>query len=114
MEVLRGGPVPARYILEGRALELTEYMKHGGGGQQTFDQHLLTFYQQGCVSREEVLHAASNRESMSVALRGIGAKGPAAAVEPAARPPGPGDAAAAAAATRLAAAATHAASALDD
>ena len=91
VEVLRGGPVPARYILEGKALELAEYMKHGGGGQQTFDQHLLALYQQGCVAREEVLHNATNREAISMALRGIGAKAPATgATEPVRVPPGPG------------------------
>jgi twitching motility protein PilT len=91
VEILRGGPVPARYILEGKALELAEYMKHGGNGQQTFDQHLLALYQQEVVAREEVLHNASNREAISMALRGIGGKGPAASTAPdPPRPPAPG------------------------
>ena len=83
VEVLRGGPVAARYILENKALELGEYMKNAGGGQQTFDQHLTKMYQEGCVSHDEVIHAASNRDSISVAMRGISARGgPAASVTP--------------------------------
>ena len=96
VEILRGGPVPARYILENKALELSEYMKNAGNGQQTFDQHLLQLYQQGCVSHEEVMHAATNRDSMSVAMRGISARNAATAqtaptpgAKPAVKPPAP-------------------------
>ena len=77
VEVLRGGAVPGRYILENKALELSEYMRHAGGGQQTFDMHLLSLYQIGCISHDEALHNATNREQLSMAMRGIGAKGPA-------------------------------------
>ncbi len=88
VEVLRGGPVTGRYILENKALELAEYMRHGGGGQQTFDQHLIAMYQQGCVSREDVLNNATNREAISMALRGINVKAP---KPPAAEKPVPAD-----------------------
>jgi len=86
VEVLRGGAVAGRYILENKALELSEYMKHAGGGQQTFDQHLLALYGQGYVSHDEVLHNATNRESIQMAMRGVGVKTP---KPPAPEPPRP-------------------------
>src|SRR5581483_5418284 len=49
-EILRGGPVPAKYILEGRALDLHDYIRSGGNGQQTFDQDLLSLHQQHIIS----------------------------------------------------------------
>jgi twitching motility protein PilT len=72
VEVLRGGPVPSKYILEGRSLELHDYIKGGGAGQQLFDQNLLDLYQQQLISHDEALRNATNRESMTMAMRGIG------------------------------------------
>jgi len=72
VEVLRGGPVPSKYILEGRALELHDYIRGAGSGQQLFDQHLLDLYQQQLISHDEALRNATNRESMTMAMRGIG------------------------------------------
>jgi twitching motility protein PilT len=72
VEILRGGPVPSKYIMEGRALELHDYIKSAGAGQQQFDQHLLEMYQQQLISHEEALQNSTNRESMSMAMRGIG------------------------------------------
>jgi twitching motility protein PilT len=71
VEVLRGGPVPSKYILEGRALELHDYIRGASSGQQTFDQHLLHLYQQQLVSHDEALRNATNRESLTMAMRGI-------------------------------------------
>jgi twitching motility protein PilT len=71
-EVLRGGPVPTKYILEGRALELGDYMKSAGDGQQTFDQDLLAIFRKELITTAEALRHASNPESLSMALRGIG------------------------------------------
>jgi twitching motility protein PilT len=71
VEILRGGPVPTKYILEGRALELGDYIKSAGNGQQTFDQHLLMLHRQELISNSEALHHATNREALSMALRGI-------------------------------------------
>ena len=70
-EVLRGGPVPSKYILEGRALELGDYIKSAGNGQQNFDQDLLTLHRQELITTAEALKNATNREALTMALRGI-------------------------------------------
>jgi len=70
-EIMRGGPVPSKYILEGRALELTDYIRTAGGGQQTFDQDLLNLVKQELISHQEALHNATNRDSLGTAMRGI-------------------------------------------
>jgi twitching motility protein PilT len=75
VEVLRGGPVPSKYILEGRALELGDYIKSAGGGQQTFDQDLLRLHREGLITVPEALQNATNPESLMMALRGISAQG---------------------------------------
>jgi Tfp pilus assembly ATPase PilU len=70
-EILRGGPVPTKYILEGRALELGDYIRSAGGGQQLFDQDLLAMFNQQLITHEEALKNATNREALTMALRGI-------------------------------------------
>lgn len=70
-EILRGGPVPTKYILEGRALELHDYMRTAGNGQHTFDQDLLTMFRQELISHHEAMLHATNPESLQMALRGI-------------------------------------------
>jgi twitching motility protein PilT len=70
-EILRGGPVPTKYILEGRALELSDYMRTAGNGQQTFDQDLLALFRQELITAPEALKNATNREALTMALRGI-------------------------------------------
>jgi twitching motility protein PilT len=72
-EVLRGGPVPTKFIMEGRALELGDYMRQGGNGQQTFDQDLLTMFKKEQISVGEALLHASNREQLQLTLRSMGA-----------------------------------------
>lgn len=77
VEILRGGPVPTKYILEGRALELGDYMKNAGNGMQTFDQDLLNLHKQHLINGPEAMRHATNPEALSMALRGIGtAKAP--------------------------------------
>jgi twitching motility protein PilT len=71
VEILRGGPVPTKYILEGRALELADYMKSGGNGMQTFDQDLLSLHRQQLINSPEALRHATNPEALTMALRGI-------------------------------------------
>jgi twitching motility protein PilT len=73
VEVLRGGPVPQKYILEGRALELGDYIKSAGNGQQTFDQDLLSLFRQELITHGEAIRNATNRESLEMSVRGIGA-----------------------------------------
>ena len=70
-EILRGGPVPHKYIMEGRALELHDYMRTAGKGQHTFDQDLLALHRQELISHQEALLHATNPESLNMALRGI-------------------------------------------
>jgi Tfp pilus assembly ATPase PilU len=74
-EILRGGPVPTKFILEGRALELGDYMRGAGDGQQTFDQDLLRMFRQELITTTEALHNATNPEALQMTLRGIAAQG---------------------------------------
>jgi twitching motility protein PilT len=71
-EILRGGPVPTKYILEGRALELGDYMKSAGNGQHTFDMSLLSLFKQKLITYHEALRHATNRDNLQMALRGLG------------------------------------------
>src|SRR5688500_224381 len=94
VEVLRGGPVPTKYILEGRALELGDYIRTAGHGQHTGAQALLTLHRQELISTSEALRTATNREALTMALRGIKASkavaeagGGARQPQPAAHPP---------------------------
>jgi twitching motility protein PilT len=95
-EILRGGPVPTKYILEGRALELGDFIKTAGNGQQTFDQDLLNLSRQELISHGEALRNATNREQLTMMLRGIssgkqpgeGQRGPGAGPKPP-QPPRP-------------------------
>jgi twitching motility protein PilT len=70
-EVLRGGPVPQKFILEGRALELGDYIRTAGNGQQTFDQDLLTLFHRELITHAEAIANATNREQLEMSLRGI-------------------------------------------
>src|SRR6185369_1171667 len=74
-EILRGGPVPTKYILEGKAAELPDYMRTAGDGQQTFDQDLLALFKQELLTPAEALRHATNPEALSMSLRGIGGVG---------------------------------------
>ena len=86
-EILRGGPVPTKYILEGRALELHDYMRTAGNGQHLFDQDLLTMFRQELISHSEAMLHATNPESLNMALRGISSsKGITETAKPATQP----------------------------
>jgi twitching motility protein PilT len=71
VEILRGGPVPSKYILEGKALDLHDYIRTAGSGQQTFDQDLLAMHRQELITVAEALRNATNPEALGMALRGI-------------------------------------------
>src|SRR5260221_1303676 len=88
-EVLRGGPVPTKYILEGRALELSDYIRTAGNGQQTFDQDLVNLFRQELIGQQEALRNATNRDALTTSLRGIRTS---AATEPVRAGPGRPDA----------------------
>jgi twitching motility protein PilT len=71
MEILRGGPVTSKYILENRLGELNDYMATRESGMQRFDQHLLDLYHQKIISGTEALRLASNPEAVALGMRGI-------------------------------------------
>ncbi len=71
VEILRGSAVTQKFILENRLSELSDYIKTGEAGMQTFDQHLLKLYQEKVISGTEALHHATNPGALAMALRGI-------------------------------------------
>lgn len=71
IEILRGGPVTEKYILENRIADLGEFIANGEAGMQTFDQHLLELYQGDLISGTEAMRSASSPEGMAMAMRGI-------------------------------------------
>jgi twitching motility protein PilT len=71
VEILRGSAVTQKFILENRLSELSDYIKTGEAGMQTFDQHLLKMHQEKVISGTEALHHATNPGALAMALRGI-------------------------------------------
>jgi twitching motility protein PilT len=71
MEILRGGPVTSKYILENRLGELSDYISSREGGMQRFDQHLVDLYNQKVISGTEAMRLATNTEAVALGLRGI-------------------------------------------
>jgi twitching motility protein PilT len=70
-EILRGSAVTQKFILENRLSELSDYIKTGEAGMQTFDQHLLRMYREKVISGTEALHHATNPGALAMSLRGI-------------------------------------------
>jgi twitching motility protein PilT len=71
MEILRGGPVTSKKILEHRLGELSEYIATREGGMQRFDQNLLDLYHQKIISGTEAMRLATNPEAVALGMRGI-------------------------------------------
>lgn len=71
VEILRGGPVTAKFVMENRLEELAAYVQTGEAGMQSFDQHLLAMYQAEQISGTEALRWATSPEGLAVAMRGI-------------------------------------------
>jgi twitching motility protein PilT len=71
MEILRGGPVTSKYIMENRLGELSDYISTREGGMQRFDQHLIDLYNQKVISGTEAMRLATNPEAVALGLRGI-------------------------------------------
>jgi len=71
IELLRGGPVTERYVLEGKLSQLSEYIEGGDNGMQSFDQHLLKMYRERLISGTEALKHANRPEALATAMRGI-------------------------------------------
>jgi twitching motility protein PilT len=71
MEILRGGPVTSKYILEGKIGDLADFIGTRESGMQRFDQHLLDLYHQKVISGTEALRLATNPEAVAMGMRGI-------------------------------------------
>jgi twitching motility protein PilT len=71
VEILRGGPVVERYIMEGKLNELSSYLDSAEAGMQSFDQHLLQLYNEKVITGTEALRHASRPEALATAMRGI-------------------------------------------
>jgi twitching motility protein PilT len=71
MEILRGGPVTSKYILENRQGDLSDYIATRELGMQRFDQHLIDLYNQKIISGTEAMRLATNPEAVALGLRGI-------------------------------------------
>jgi twitching motility protein PilT len=71
MEILRGGPVTSKYIMENRLNDLSDYIASREGGMQRFDQHLLDLYHQKVISGTEAMRLATNPEAVALGMRGI-------------------------------------------
>jgi twitching motility protein PilT len=71
MEILRGGPVTSKYIIENRLSELSDFIGTREGGMQRFDQHLLDLYHQKIISGTEAMRLATNTEAVALGMRGI-------------------------------------------
>jgi twitching motility protein PilT len=71
IEILRGGPVTEKYILEMKLPQLSEYIEGGENGMQSFDQHLLQMYTERLISGTEALKNANRPEALATAMRGI-------------------------------------------
>ena len=71
IELLRGGPVTEKYILEGKLNQLSEYIEGGESGMQSFDQHLLQMFGERLISGREALKHANRPEALATAMRGI-------------------------------------------
>jgi twitching motility protein PilT len=71
MEILRGGPVTSKYIMENRLKELSDYAATREAGMQRFDQHLLDLYHQKIISGTEAMRLATNPEAVALGMRGI-------------------------------------------
>lgn len=71
VEILRGGPVTEKFVMEGRLAELADYIERNESGMQSFDQHLLDLYNQNRISGRAALAWASKPEVFAMAMRGI-------------------------------------------
>ncbi len=71
MEILRGGPVTSKYIMDNRLADLADYIGNREGGMQRFDQHLLDLYHQKVISGTEAMRLATNTEAVALGMRGI-------------------------------------------
>ncbi len=71
MEILRGGAVTAKLIMEGKLSELSDYIGTRENGMQRFDQHLIDLYNEKVISGTEAMRLATSPEAVALGMRGI-------------------------------------------
>ena len=71
VEILRGGPVTEKYVMEGKLDELSAYLESGESGMQSFEQHLLQLYNERLITGTEAMKWANRPEALATAMRGI-------------------------------------------
>jgi twitching motility protein PilT len=71
MEILRGGPVATKYIMENKLNDLSDYIASRDSGMQRFDQHLVDLYNAKIIPGTEALRLATSPEAVGLGLRGI-------------------------------------------
>ncbi len=69
VEILRGGPITSRSLLEGRLNDIATFMTGRQNGMQTFDQHLAQLHQAGVISGTEAMRLATSPEAVMMELR---------------------------------------------
>jgi twitching motility protein PilT len=76
VEILTVTPLIRKLIEEGKTAQISSAVAGGKFyGMQTFNQSLLSFYQNGIISFEDALDASSNPEEFRLNVRGIYAGG---------------------------------------
>lgn len=73
VEILRGGAVTSKYIMENRIADIADYVATREFGMQTFDQHLIQLYRAGTISGVQALAAATTPEALALEIRMPGA-----------------------------------------
>jgi len=71
VEILRGTAVTEKLIVENRLSELSDYVRRGEAGMQTFDQDILKLYKRDLISGTEAMRWSTNPEALAMAMRGI-------------------------------------------
>lgn len=71
VEILRGSGVTTKLIAEEKIAELSNYLRGGDAGMQSFDQHILQMYQAQKISGKEAMRWATNPETFAMAMRGV-------------------------------------------
>ncbi len=72
LEIMRNTPVIKKLLLEGNTKQIPDYVKEGGEfGMQTFNQSMLSLFQEGLISYEYALQNASNPEEFRLNAQGM-------------------------------------------
>ena len=72
IEIMICTPTIKKLLLEGRTMELPEYIEGGGHvGMQSFNQSLLNLYQNKLITMEDALETASSSDEFKLKAEGI-------------------------------------------